>query len=150
MPDISEENKLSGINGGIKKSAQPIVTLSDTTTFKGVLRFSETLCIRGNFSGTIQADEGELIIDKGASVQADLISVTSLTVYGKLSAPVRASDKIDLCTGAEIHGDLAAGRLRIADGVLFEGKCSMIDADKEDIEIFARPTQEIKAELRQG
>ncbi|MDR3301502.1 MAG: polymer-forming cytoskeletal protein [Spirochaetaceae bacterium] len=143
MHGMMEETKL-------KKSAQPIVTLSDTTTFKGVLRFKEMLCIRGNFSGTIQAESGELIIDKGAAVQADLISVTSLTVYGTVRAPVRASDKIDLCSGAEIRGDLAAGRLRIADGVIFEGKCSMIDAGKEDIEIFARPTSEIKAELRQG
>jgi cytoskeletal protein CcmA (bactofilin family) len=138
-----EENKL-------KKDERAIVTLSDTTTLKGVLRFRETLCIRGNFSGTIQADKGELIVDKGASVEADLISVTSFTALGKVIAPIRALDKIDLCTGAEIHGDLVAGRLRIADGVLFEGKCSMIDDGKENIEIFARPASEIKAELRRS
>lgn len=133
-----------------KKDERATVTFSSTTSFKGVLRFRERLCIRGSFSGTIQADKGDLIVDKGASVEADLINVTSLTASGKVVAPVCASDKIDLCAGAEIHGDLVAGRLRIADGVLFEGKCSMIDDGKENVEIFARPASEIKAELRRA
>jgi cytoskeletal protein CcmA (bactofilin family) len=51
--------------------------------------------------------------------------------------------------GAEVRGDLSAARLRIADGVLFEGQCSMTGVDKE-VEIFSRPTEEIKTELRRG
>lgn len=132
-----------------RKPQLRIVTLSDTTSLKGVLRFKETLCIRGKFNGTISANPGNLIVDKGAVVEADSIDVTNITVHGTVEAPVRAEDKIDLYGGAKVHGDLVAGRLRIADGVIFEGKCSMIDADK-DIEIFARPTAEIKAELRRG
>jgi cytoskeletal protein CcmA (bactofilin family) len=132
-----------------KRAASHVVTLSDTTSLSGVLRFKETLCIRGKFTGTIKAEGGDLIVDKGALVTADSISVTSLSVYGTVIAPVRAEDKIDLYTGAEVRGDLVAGRLRIADGVLFEGKCAMIDAEKE-VEIFARPTAEVKAELRRG
>jgi cytoskeletal protein CcmA (bactofilin family) len=46
-----------------------------------------------------------------------------------------------------VKGDLSAARLRIADGVLFEGQCSMAGLDK-DVEIFSRPTEEIKAELQ--
>jgi cytoskeletal protein CcmA (bactofilin family) len=132
-----------------KKQALQIVTLSDSTSLKGVLRFKETLCIRGKFNGTISANPGNLIVDKGAVVEADSIDVTNITIYGTVVAPVHAEDKIDLYTGAEVHGDLVAGKLRIADGVIFEGKCSMIDNSK-DIEIFARPTAEIKAELRCG
>ncbi|MDR2467571.1 MAG: polymer-forming cytoskeletal protein [Spirochaetaceae bacterium] len=129
------------------KKAQAIVTFSETTSFTGVLRFKETLKIQGKFTGTIDAKAGELIVDKGAVVKADSINVTSITIYGTVHAPIRAEDKIDLYTGAQVHGDLVAGRLRIADGVVFEGKCSMIDADKE-VEIFSRPTAEIKAEFR--
>jgi cytoskeletal protein CcmA (bactofilin family) len=132
------------------KKPERVVTLSDTTSFRGILRFKDTLCIRGKFSGTIIAETGALIVDKGADVEADTITVTNLSVYGKVRAAVRAADKIDLYTGAEISGDLAAGRLRIADGVLFEGKCAMIDAGKEEVEIFSRPSAEIKAELRRG
>lgn len=130
-----------------QKTTGRIVTLSDTTSLKGVLRFKQTLCIRGKFNGTIEAQQGDLIVEKGAAVEADSIRVTNIAVYGSVTAPVHAGDKIDLYTGAEVRGDLVAGRLRIADGVLFEGKCSMIDTGKE-VEIFSRPTAEIKAELR--
>jgi cytoskeletal protein CcmA (bactofilin family) len=125
-----------------------VVVLGETTAFNGFLRFKETLRIQGRFKGTIEAT-GALIVDKGAVVEADHISVSSLTVYGTVTGAVHAVDRIDMLQGAEVHGDLSAARLRIADGVLFEGQCSMTGIEKE-VEIFSRPTEEIKAELRRG
>jgi cytoskeletal protein CcmA (bactofilin family) len=133
---------------GRKKDSQTMVILGETTAFNGFLRFRETLRIQGRFKGTIEAT-GALIVDKGAVVEADHISVSSLTVYGTVVGAVHAVDRIDMLQGAEVRGDLSAARLRIADGVLFEGQCSMTGVDKE-VEIFSRPTEEIKAELRRG
>jgi cytoskeletal protein CcmA (bactofilin family) len=131
-----------------KKKENKTVVFSETTHFDGFLKFKENLCVRGTFHGTIEAHpEGALIVDKGAVVEADHISVSSLTVHGSVSAMVRAVDKVDLCPGAELHGDITTSRFRIADGVLFEGQCNMTSVDRE-IEIFSRPTEEIKAELR--
>jgi cytoskeletal protein CcmA (bactofilin family) len=131
---------------GKRKDGSRMVTFGVGTQFDGYLKFTETLCIRGRFKGTIEA-QGTLIVDKGAVVEADNISVSSLTVYGTVVAPVRAVDKIDMFPGAEVRGDLIAARLRIADGVLFEGQCTMTQVE-EEVEIFSRPTQEIKAELQ--
>jgi len=128
-----------------KRTGQSLVTFSDTTSFTGRLRFRESLCIRGQFTGTIE-EGGDLIVDKGAVVEADIINVTSLSVHGKVVANVHASDTLDLFTGSEIKGDITAGRLRIADGVLFEGTCSMIHT-KNDVEIFSRSIADIKADL---
>ena len=133
---------------GRKKDSQTVVILGGTTAFNGFLRFKETIRIQGRFKGTIEAT-GALIVDKGAVVEADHISVSSLTVYGTVMGAVHAVDRIDMLQGAEVHGDLTAARLRIADGVLFEGQCSMTGIEKE-VEIFSRPTEEIKAELRRG
>jgi cytoskeletal protein CcmA (bactofilin family) len=133
---------------GRKKDSQTMVILGETTAFNGFLRFRETLKIQGKFKGTIEAT-GALIVDKGAVVEVDHISVSSLTVYGTVVGAVHAVDRIDMLQGAEVRGDLSAARLRIADGVLFEGQCSMTGVDKE-VEIFSRPTEEIKAELRRG
>jgi cytoskeletal protein CcmA (bactofilin family) len=133
---------------GRKKDSQTVVILGETTAFNGFLRFKETLRIQGRFKGTIEAT-GALIVDRGAVVEADHISVSSLTVYGTVVGAVHAVDRIDMLQGAEVRGDLSAARLRIADGVLFEGQCSMTGVDKE-VEIFSRPTEEIKAELRRG
>ncbi|MDR2371302.1 MAG: polymer-forming cytoskeletal protein [Treponema sp.] len=129
-----------------RKEGSELVILGESTSFNGFLKFKETLRIQGKFKGTIEAT-GALIVDKGAVVEADHISVTSLTVYGTVIGAVWAADKIDMMSGAEVRGDLTAARLRIADGVIFEGQCSMTRAEKE-VEIFSRPTEEIKTELQ--
>ena len=129
-----------------KKKDSRVVVFGNKTSFNGFLRFKGPLCIQGKFKGTIEAT-GDLIVDKGAVVEVDHISVTSLIVYGTVIGVVHAMDKIDMFPGAEVRGDLSAARLRIADGVLFEGQCSMTGISK-DVEIFSRPTEEIKAELQ--
>jgi len=130
---------------GKKKDKTEVVVLGKTTSFTGLLKFATTLRIQGNFRGTIDAS-GDLIVDKEAVVDADHITVSSLTVYGHISGTVHAQDKVDMMSGAKVQGDVSASRLRIADGVLFEGKCKMTNVEK-DVEIFHRPTEEIKAEL---
>ena len=131
---------------GKKRDGSKVVIFGNSTSFSGRLSFKQSLCIRGRFKGTIEAT-ADLIVDKGAVVEADHISVASLIVYGTVVGAVHAVDKIDLFSGAEVRGDLTAARLRIADGVLFEGQCSMTGISK-DVEIFSRPTEEIKAELQ--
>jgi cytoskeletal protein CcmA (bactofilin family) len=128
-----------------RKRESPVVTLGKQTSFNGILKFHETLHVEGKFKGTIEAS-GALIVDKDAEVEADRIAVSSLTVYGTVIGNVHARDKVDMMTGAKVQGDVTAARLRIADGVLFEGQCSMTNVDKE-VEIFSRPSEEIKAEL---
>ena len=128
-----------------KRKDSSVVTLGRETKLNGLLRFKETLRIQGQFKGTIEAG-GELIVDKDAVVEADHINVDSLTVYGDVKGDVYAVDKVDMMTGAKMRGDITAARLRLADGVLFEGQCSMTGVN-EEIEIFSRPIQDIKAEL---
>jgi cytoskeletal protein CcmA (bactofilin family) len=122
--------------------------LGKNTSFTGILRFETALKIQGNFKGTIEA-KGDLIVDKDATVNADHITVSSLTVYGNISGTVHAMEKVDMMTGAKVYGDVSAAKLRIADGVLFEGKCKMTNVDK-DVEIFHRPIEEIKADLQRA
>jgi cytoskeletal protein CcmA (bactofilin family) len=128
-----------------KRKDSPVVTLGKETKLHGLLKFKETLQIRGQFTGTIEAG-GDLIVDKDAVVEVDHLNVDSLTVYGDVTGDVFAVDKVDMMTGAKVRGDITAARLRLADGVLFEGQCSMTGVD-EEIEIFSRPIEDIKAEL---
>jgi len=128
------------------KNKSKVVVLDNTVVMEGFLRFKETICIQGKFKGTIEAT-GALIVDKGASVDADHISVTSLTVQGSVNGQVRAVDKVDMLSGSQVNGDVTASRLRIADGVLFDGQCSMTGTERE-VEIFSRPVEEIKADLK--
>jgi len=130
---------------GKKRDNTPIVILGKSTVFTGILKFASRLRIQGVFKGTIEAS-GDLIVDKDAVVEADHVIVNSLIVHGHISGTINAMDKVDMMSGAKVQGDVNAARLRIADGVLFEGKCKMTNLEK-DIEIFHRPTEEIKADL---
>jgi cytoskeletal protein CcmA (bactofilin family) len=136
---------MAKLEGRIRDN-EAVVVLGSGTRFNGFLRFKEILCIQGKFNGTIDAT-GALIVDKGAVVEADRISVSSLTVHGTVIGEIYAMDKVDMLSGAEVRGNVRATRLRIADGVLFEGQCDMIRGEKET-EIFSRSTDEIKAELQ--
>lgn len=129
----------------MKNTSKPVV-LGAATSFEGFLKFRETVCIQGKFKGTIEAT-GALIVDKGAVVEADHISVRSLTVQGSVTGQVRAVDKVDLLPGSSMRGDISARALRIADGVLFEGQCSMTGTERE-IEIFSRSIEDIRSDLR--
>ncbi|MDR1143438.1 MAG: polymer-forming cytoskeletal protein [Spirochaetaceae bacterium] len=128
------------------KKGSKVIVFGNTVSLDGFLRFKETLCIQGKFRGTIEAT-GALVVDRGASVDADHISVSSLTIYGSVSGQIRAVDKVDMLSDSQVRGDVAASRLRIADGVLFEGQCSMTGTERE-VEIFSRPTEDIKADLQ--
>lgn len=131
-----------------KRKDHDIVILGKSAVFTGVLKFNRTVRIQGILKGTIEAS-GALIVDKDAVVEADHIIVSALTVYGSVTGAVQAQDKVDMMSGSVVHGDVSAARLRIADGVLFEGQCRMTNVEK-DIEIFSRSTEEIKAELQRS
>jgi cytoskeletal protein CcmA (bactofilin family) len=131
-----------------KRKDSDVVVLGKATSFNGHLKFKTTLRIQGKFRGTIEAT-GALIVDKDAIVEADRITVSSLTVFGTVVGAVNAVDKIDMMSGAQVRGDVSAARLRIADGVLFDGQCKMTGIDRE-VEIFSRPIDEIKAEFQRG
>ena len=134
-------------NQEARKKEAAVVTFGKQTSFIGRLKFKETLLVRGKIKGTIEGS-GALIVDKDAIVEADRITVSSLTVHGTVIGEIHAADKVDMMSGAKVQGDVTAARLRIADGVLFEGQCNMTSVDKE-VEIFSRPVEEIKAELLQ-
>jgi cytoskeletal protein CcmA (bactofilin family) len=130
------------------KNKAKLIVFGNTVSMDGFLKFKETLCLQGKFKGTIEAT-GALIVDKGASVEADHVSVSSLTIHGDVSGQVRAVDKVDMLNGSHVRGDVAAARLRIADGVLFEGQCIMTGTERE-IDIFSRPAEDIRADLKKS
>jgi cytoskeletal protein CcmA (bactofilin family) len=130
-----------------EKEDDKVIVFDKTANFDGFLKFERTVCLQGKFHGTIEA-AGALIVDKDAVVDADHIYVKSLFVYGTVNGHIKAEDQVDMFEGSSVRGDVEAVRLRIADGVLFEGQCNMAHVDTH-IDIFDRPSEEIKAELQQ-
>jgi cytoskeletal protein CcmA (bactofilin family) len=108
------------------KSGEEITTvLGTSTSFSGTLKFDSSLMIRGRFDGDIDA-KGALFIDEGATVNVGRIRAMSIVVAGSVRGDLEAADKVEFRSSAQVRGNVKTAKLRIADGVLFEGRCEMV------------------------
>ena len=112
-------------------------TLGKETSFSGTLRFRESLCIKGKFEGEIDS-LGKLIIDEEAVVNARRIRASSVVVGGIVHGDIEAADRLEMLPSAKVYGNVRTSKLRIADGVVFEGKCEMI-RDPASFDPFSSP-----------
>ncbi len=124
-----------------------VTVLGRETVFSGTLEFSENLKITGRFDGTINA-RGNLVVDKGAVCRVNHIKASAIAVEGSVSGNMEAVERVELKKGSVIRGNITTSRLRIADGVLFEGDVTMLRTGT-DIDVFAAPADELKSSIRQ-
>lgn len=115
------------------------------TEFDGVLHFTDNLVITGHFTGTIEAT-GSLEIDKTAVCSVDHMAAKSIVVYGKVTGNLEAKERVELCKGSKVKGNIQTSRLRIADNVEFDGQVEMLD-EIPDTDIFSMSSAEYKDAL---
>ena len=135
---MTKTNEIKGIE-------KITTTLGKGTNFSGTMNFESSLKIDGNFQGKV-ISPGFLYIEKGAVVNAD-IDVGSVVIGGYVKGNVTAKKNLELLGTGELHGDIRTAKLKIADGVVFEGKCEMI-RDGEEIDIFSGKVDELKKKVK--
>jgi cytoskeletal protein CcmA (bactofilin family) len=129
------------------KATEPITkdkirtTLGKETNFNGTMRFSESLAIDGKFQGEIISN-GFLYIEHGAVVKAN-IKVGSIIIGGIVKGNVEALEKVEMLPSGQVFGNIRTAKLKIADGVVFDGKCEMIK-NAEAIDIFSNTVDHLK------
>lgn len=116
-------------------------TLGRGTVFKGNLEFKSDLKIKGAFEGEIESS-GSIYIECDATVKAD-IKVASVVIGGTVHGNITATNKVEMLDTGRVYGNIKTSRLRIADGVVFEGKCEMIK-DPEGVDIFSTTVSKLK------
>jgi cytoskeletal protein CcmA (bactofilin family) len=89
----------------------------------GQLVFQGPARIDGVVEGDVQC-HGQLTIGEGAEVRAK-VSGQIVVVRGKVEGKVTANEKVELLAPARLIGNVTAPRLAIAEGVVFDGDCSM-------------------------
>lgn len=122
-----------------------VTVLGRETEFTGTIEFTDNLVITGKFNGTIKAT-GDLEIDKTAICQVDTINANSVILSGKVTGNITADERIEICSGSSMKGDLKSARLRIADDVDFEGQIEMLDSIP-DVDLFSVASKEFKESL---
>ena len=104
-----------GIVGGfVGKNAD----LTGEANFKGMLR------IDGRLNGTVNSEDGTLIVSAGGVVEAD-VTVATARVNGTVNGNITASKRVEFGRNAQVRGDIRTPSLVIEDGAIFEGNCRM-------------------------
>jgi cytoskeletal protein CcmA (bactofilin family) len=117
--------------------------LSGKVSFEGPAR------IDGEVDGEINAKDA-LTIGETAVVTAQ-IRAASVTVAGKVSGDIIASNRIEIRPSAKVNGNLTAPVLVVAEGALFEGHCSMQpEGVREDRKVTVFPKEERMAQAGGG
>lgn len=99
--------------------------LGKETTFNGVMKFTDSLTIEGNFTGSIDA-KGVLYIAKSAVCKVEFMKASAITVEGVVYGSLNAVGDVELRSKSIVQGDIVANRLKIADDVSFDGVIHMI------------------------
>ena len=104
-----------GIVGGfVGKNAD----LTGEANFKGMLR------IDGRLSGTVNSEDGTLIVSAGGVVEAN-VAVATARINGTVNGDIIASERIELGRTAQVNGNIHTPSLVIEHGAVFEGTCRM-------------------------
>ncbi|MDY6935768.1 MAG: polymer-forming cytoskeletal protein [Spirochaetota bacterium] len=96
----------------------------EDTQLYGDLTFKRSLQINGLFEGEISS-EGFLVIGEGAIVKAN-IKAKTVVINGTVYGNIEANDKLEIQSKGKLYGNIRTSKLKIADGVVFEGNCEMI------------------------
>ncbi len=107
-----------------------IATLFDKDTeFYGDLTFTKSVQINGYFEGEI-ISEGFLVVGEGAEIKAN-IKAKSVIINGTVHGNVEAAVNVEIQEKGKLYGNIRTAKLKIADGVVFEGSCEMIKSDEK-------------------
>jgi cytoskeletal protein CcmA (bactofilin family) len=108
----------------IKESERVNTVFSESTAFNGVLVYETSLKIDGYFKGRIST-RGHLIVGEKAKVYAN-IQANSIVVAGEVKGDVEALERLEMLPTAKLYGNIRTKKLKMADGVVFEGRCEML------------------------
>ena len=119
-----------------------VTVFGPETEFDGVLEFSDDLIITGRFNGRIKAT-GNLEVARDAICTVEKIVAKSFVVSGNVTGDIEASERVEICNGGIVKGNIVTSRIRIENNVEFEGDVTMLDSVPEE-NLFAVASNEYK------
>ena len=108
--------------------------LGTSVVIKGHLTASENLTINGPFEGTIEVPAHTVTIGRHAQIDA-LIVAKGVVIEGKVQGNVTATDRVEIRGTAQLHGDIIAPRIAMADGAFVCGTVETKAADSARLQI---------------
>lgn len=100
-----------------------VTIIGPGTSVTGEIKSQGTIRIEGSLKGRIQCDD-TIVIHETGKVQADLIG-GQVIISGEVEGNVFAHDRLEITQKGKLIGNITSPRVSIAEGVVFEGKCTM-------------------------
>lgn len=97
--------------------------IGNGTKIKGEVITQGTIRIEGGVEGHVQCGD-TIVVSETGQVKADLVG-GQVVISGEVHGNVFAHDRLEITATGKVVGDITAPRISIAEGVLFEGKCTM-------------------------
>jgi len=65
------------------------------------------------------------VVGEGAVVKAN-VKARTVIIHGTVHGNIEAADRLEIQSSGKLYGNIRTSKLKIADGVVFEGKCEMV------------------------
>ena len=100
-----------------------VTIIGPGTIVTGDIKCKGTIRIEGEVHGRVMSDDTIVVLESGR-LKADLVA-GQVIVGGHVEGNIFAHDRLEVTSKGRVLGDIVAPRVSIAEGVLFEGKCTM-------------------------
>jgi len=114
---------------------------------KGTIRFRTAARIAGQLEGTVEAG-AFFLVEEGSVIRAQ-VHATDMVVAGEIHGDIDATGMVELLPSARVHGNIRSSRIRICDGVVFEGRCEMV-RNKNEIDLFSANIHDLRKAIHQA
>lgn len=98
-----------------------MTTIGTSLVITGEVTSKEDMTIHGQVKGQISMVGGTLLVAPTARLEAD-VNVSTVTVHGKISGSISASERVELTPTATVKGTLTAPAVILREGATFNGK----------------------------
>ena len=99
--------------------------IGEGTTLRGDFDLNGLLRIDGTFFGKVKTN-GKVLVGKNGIAESTIIAGT-VVIGGKVRGEIIATDGITLLSTGEMIGTIITSHLVIEEGVIFDGKCEVVE-----------------------
>jgi len=104
-------------------------TIGKSVQIQGEVKGSEDLVVDGTIEGTITLSESRLTIGPNAHVKAN-VAARDVILLGALVGDINATGRVELRAGANLTGNIRAGRLSIEENATLSGKVDLAGGER--------------------
>jgi cytoskeletal protein CcmA (bactofilin family) len=95
-------------------------TIGKLITITGTIHAQEPVTIAGTVTGDVLASDHDVTIEVGAYVEG-AVTARNITIHGRSTGRLIAREVVRLHDSASVKADVAAPKLALEDGALFNG-----------------------------